>query len=47
MGADVLSLFSVPVFICEPTTMHQKMAEIMEYVELLDRADGAKDPLER
>jgi len=47
MGADVLSLLSVPVFIMEPTSMLQKMGEIMEYAALLDAADGAGDPFER
>lgn len=47
VGADVLSLLSVPVFIMEPVTMLQKMSEVLEYVELLDMAAAADDPVER
>ncbi|KAI8467608.1 MAG: oxysterol binding protein [Monoraphidium minutum] len=47
VGADVLSLLSVPVFIMEPMSMLQKMGEVLEYAELLDAADAAEDPLER
>jgi hypothetical protein len=47
MGADVLSLLSVPVFIMEPTSMLQKMAEMMEYAGLLDAAAAAQNPVER
>jgi hypothetical protein len=48
IGADVLSLLSVPVFIMEPVTMLQKMAEVLEYSELLDAAAAeTDDPVER
>jgi hypothetical protein len=47
VGADVLSLLSVPVFIMEPMSMLQKMGDVLEYAELLDAADAAADPLER
>lgn len=47
VGADVVSLLSVPVFIMEPMSMLQKMAEIMECAELLDQAAKAEDPVER
>ena len=43
IGADVMSLFSVPVFIMEPTTTLQKMAEIMQYAKLLDVAADEED----
>ncbi|KAF9611784.1 hypothetical protein IFM89_035769 [Coptis chinensis] len=44
IGSDVTSLVSLPVLICEPMTNLQKMAEIMEYSHLLDRADECEDP---
>lgn len=47
VGKDVMSLLSVPVWIMEPFTVLQKMSEIMEYTELLDKADQAATPLER
>jgi hypothetical protein len=47
MGMDVTSLMSVPLFIMEPFSMLQKMAEIMEYTQLLDDADKAEDQYER
>jgi len=47
MGMDVTSLMSVPLFIMEPFSMLQKMAEIMEYTQLLDQANAAEDPYER
>lgn len=47
MGMDVTSLMSVPLFIMEPFSMLQKMAEITEYTSLLDQADAAEDPYER
>jgi hypothetical protein len=47
IGMDVMSLLSVPVWIMEPVSMLQKMAEIMEYTQLLDQADLAEDPDER
>eukprot|EP00878_Enallax_costatus_P012049 GHUV01012581.1.p1 GENE.GHUV01012581.1~~GHUV01012581.1.p1 ORF type:complete len:392 (+),score=137.95 GHUV01012581.1:531-1706(+) len=47
IGMDVTSLMSVPLFIMEPFSMLQKMAEIMEYTELLDAADQSEDPYER
>jgi hypothetical protein len=47
MGMDVTSLMSVPLFIMEPFSMLQKMAEIMEYTQLLDEADKTEDQFER
>lgn len=47
IGMDMTNLMSVPLFIMEPFSMLQKMAEIMEYTELLDQADAAEDPYER
>jgi hypothetical protein len=47
MGMDVTSLMSVPLFIMEPFSMLQKMAEIMEYTNLLDQANASEDPYER
>lgn len=47
IGMDVTSLLSVPVWIMEPFTILQKAAEIMEYTELLDKADACQDPHER
>ena len=44
---DVTSLLSVPVWIMEPCTILQKAAEIMEYTELLDKANACEDPHER
>ena len=41
---DVTSLLSVPVWIMEPFTILQKAAEIMEYTELLDKANSCTDP---
>eukprot|EP00882_Tetradesmus_deserticola_P025551 GHRQ01028074.1.p1 GENE.GHRQ01028074.1~~GHRQ01028074.1.p1 ORF type:complete len:223 (+),score=112.27 GHRQ01028074.1:227-895(+) len=47
MGMDVTSLMSVPLFIMEPFSMLQKMAEIMEYTQLLDEADKSDDRFKR
>jgi hypothetical protein len=47
IGMDVTSLLSVPVWIMEPFTILQKAAEIMEYTELLDKANACTDPYER
>ncbi|ONL96552.1 Oxysterol-binding protein-related protein 3B [Zea mays] len=44
IGSDVTSLVTLPVIIFEPMTMLQKMAELMEYCELLDKADECEDP---
>ena len=44
---DITSLVQLPLFIMEPYTMLQKVAEIMEYTELLDRAAATADPYER
>jgi len=43
IGADVMSVFSVPVFIMEPMSTLQKMAEILQYQHLLDEAAGEED----
>ena len=47
IGRDITSLVTLPVWIMEPYTMLQKVAEIMEYTELLDRAAATEDPHER
>jgi hypothetical protein len=47
IGSDVTSLVTLPVIIFEPMTMLQKIAEIMEYCELLDKADECEDPYMR
>ncbi|KAJ3682726.1 hypothetical protein LUZ60_012953 [Juncus effusus] len=47
IGADVTSLVTLPVIIFEPMTMIQKMAELMEYSELLTKADECEDPYMR
>uniref|UniRef100_A0A804NXN1 Uncharacterized protein n=1 Tax=Zea mays TaxID=4577 RepID=A0A804NXN1_MAIZE len=47
IGSDVTSLVTLPVIIFEPMTMLQKMAELMEYCELLDKADECEDPYMR
>lgn len=44
---DITSLVSLPVWIMEPFTMLQKMAEIMEYNDRLDRALECEDPYVR
>nr|CAB3496356.1 unnamed protein product [Digitaria exilis] len=47
IGSDVTSLVTLPVIIFEPMTMLQKMAELMEYCELLEKADQCEDPYMR
>ncbi|KAK2657856.1 hypothetical protein Ddye_010908 [Dipteronia dyeriana] len=47
VGSDVQSMVSLPVLICEPMTMVQKVAELMEYSYLLDLADRCEDPYMR
>ena len=44
---DITSLVTLPVWIMEPYTILQKVAEIMEYTELLDTAASTEDPYER
>ncbi|GAV76580.1 Oxysterol_BP domain-containing protein [Cephalotus follicularis] len=44
IGSDITSMVTLPVFIFEPMTMLQKMAELMEYSHLLDLADQCEDP---
>ncbi|GAA0185412.1 transfer/carrier protein [Lithospermum erythrorhizon] len=44
IGMDVTSLVTLPVYIFEPMTMIQKIAELMEYAHLLDMADKCEDP---
>ncbi|KAI3835765.1 hypothetical protein MKW92_025113 [Papaver armeniacum] len=44
IGSDITSLVTLPVFIMEPMSTLQKMAEIMEYSHLLDLADECEDP---
>ncbi|GAA6010665.1 hypothetical protein JCM10207_007793 [Rhodosporidiobolus poonsookiae] len=46
VGKD-LSTISVPVSANEPLSALERLAEELEYSELLDRAAAAKDPLER
>lgn len=46
VGKD-LSKFCVPVYFNEPVSMVQKVAEIMEYQELLNQADNESDPVKR
>lgn len=47
IGSDVQSLMSIPVWLMEPFTNLQKMAEIMEYSHLLDKATTCEDEFER
>ncbi|KAF6137812.1 hypothetical protein GIB67_040520 [Kingdonia uniflora] len=44
IGADITSMVTLPVLIFEPMTTLQKMAEVMEYSHLLDRANECEDP---
>ena len=44
---DITSLVTLPVWIMEPYTMLQKVAEIMEYTDLLDKAATTPDEYER
>ncbi|KAI5065471.1 hypothetical protein GOP47_0020440 [Adiantum capillus-veneris] len=44
IGSDVTSMVTLPVIIFEPMTMLQRMAEILEYGNLLDLADQCEDP---
>lgn len=43
IGKD-LSRFAIPVYFNEPISMMQKVAEIMEYTDLLKQADQNDDP---
>ncbi|KAH7550021.1 hypothetical protein JRO89_XS13G0121000 [Xanthoceras sorbifolium] len=47
IGSDITSMVTLPVIIFEPMTMLQKMAELMEYCNLLDKADECEDPYMR
>jgi len=47
IGSDVTSMLSVPVFLMEPTSVLQKMAEIMEYPDLLTKGAKATEEAER
>ncbi len=47
IGMDLTSLVTLPVWIMEPYTILQKVAEIMEYTKQLDRAAATEDPYER
>ena len=47
IGMDISTLVQLPLFIMEPYTMLQKVAEIMEYSQLLDKAATTADPYER
>ncbi|KAH7372624.1 hypothetical protein KP509_17G013500 [Ceratopteris richardii] len=44
IGSDVTSMVTLPVIIFEPMTMLQRMAEILEYADLLNKADQCDDP---
>lgn len=44
MGKDITSLVILPVWIMQPFTMLQNMAEIMEYTDQLDKAAVCDDP---
>ncbi|GFP90135.1 oxysterol-binding protein-related protein 3a [Phtheirospermum japonicum] len=44
IGSDITSMVTLPVLIFEPMTMLQKMAELMEYSDLLKLADECEDP---
>jgi len=47
LGKDITSLVILPVWIMQPFTMLQNMAEIMEYSDILDKAAKTEDPYER
>jgi len=47
IGMDVMSLMSVPVWIMEPMSVTQRLAEIMEYTDILDKAADCQDPMLR
>ena len=47
IGMDITSLVSLPVWIMEPFTILQRLAEIMEYTEHLDTAAHTEDQYER
>jgi hypothetical protein len=46
VGKD-LSRFCVPVYFNEPVSMVQKVAEIMEYQNVLNLANKEQDPIKR
>mmetsp|Transcript_11257 Transcript_11257/g.33809 ORF Transcript_11257/g.33809 Transcript_11257/m.33809 type:complete len:452 (-) Transcript_11257:444-1799(-) len=47
IGMDITSLVTLPVWIMEPFTILQRLAEIMEYSPHLDTAAGTEDQYER
>lgn len=47
VGQDITCLLSVPVWIMEPVTLLQKMSEILEYYDILDKADATEDEFDR
>ena len=47
IGMDITSLVTLPVFIMEPFTILQRMAEIMEYNTHLDTASTTEDQYDR
>ncbi|KAM7257220.1 hypothetical protein ACFE04_012961 [Oxalis oulophora] len=47
IGSDITSMVTLPVLIFEPMTMIQKMAELLEYSHLMDKADECEDPYMR
>ena len=47
IGMDITSLVTLPVWIMEPYTLLQKVAEIMEYTDALEKAVETEDEFER
>ena len=47
IGMDITSLVTLPVWIMEPYTLLQKVAEIMEYTGALETAAETEDEFER
>lgn len=47
IGMDITSLVTLPVWIMEPYTLLQKVAEIMEYTGALEKAVETEDEFER
>mmetsp|Transcript_42534 Transcript_42534/g.51663 ORF Transcript_42534/g.51663 Transcript_42534/m.51663 type:complete len:456 (+) Transcript_42534:189-1556(+) len=47
VGKDVMSLLSIPVWLMEPISTLQRTAEIMEYCDMITKADGEDDEFVR
>ena len=47
IGMDITSLVTLPVWIMEPYTLLQKVAEIMEYTDALEKAVETEDEFQR